>query len=70
MSIRIVESKNVSKQVKSILFPLINASIKGNSTKSRVAIAFRFQWQKLSLEDFFGPGLISVSPDCNNRVHD
>ena len=63
----IVESKNVSdKQMMSMLFALINASIKGILTKSRGAIPLRFQWQKFSLEDSVGPGLISMSPDCNN----
>ena len=64
---RIVESKNVpGKHMISMLFALINASIKGTLTKSWAAIPLRFQWQKFSLEDFIGPGLISISPDPNN----
>ena len=62
----IAESKNVSdKQMISMLFALINASIKGALTKSWVDIPLRFQWKKLNLEDFIEPGLISMSPDCN-----
>ena len=64
----IIKSKNVSyKQMVSMLFALINASIRGTLTKSWPAIPLRFQWQKFSLEDFIGPGLISMSSDCNNR---
>ena len=62
----IVESKNVSgKQMMPMLFASINAS-KVTLTKSWAAIPLRFQWQKFSLEDFLGPGLISMSLDCSN----
>ena len=41
----IVESKNVSvKEMMSMLFALINASIKVNLTKSWAAIPLRLQW--------------------------
>ena len=60
------ESENVSdKQMMSMLFALINASIKGILTKSWAVTPLRFQWQKFGLEDFIGPGLISMWPDCN-----
>ena len=63
----IVESKNVSgKQMMSMFFALINASIRSTLTKSWAAIPLRFQWQKFSLEDFIWPKLISMSFDCNN----
>ena len=61
------ESKKVSgNHMMSMLFALINASIKGTLIKSWAAIPLRFQWQKFSFEDFIGPGLISMPPDCNN----
>ena len=67
-------NKNVSdKQIMSMLFTLINILNKGTLTKSwatirdfNFTIEMRFQWQKFSLEDFIGPGLISMLPDCNN----
>ena len=46
----IVEPKNVSdKQIVSMLFALINASIKITLTKWWAEIPLRFQWQKFSL---------------------
>ena len=67
----IVEPKNVSdKRMMSMLFALINASIKGTLTKPWAAILLRFQWQKFSLEDFIVPGLISMSCDCNDTEWD
>ena len=50
----------------SMLFALINASVKGTLTKPWAAILLRFQWQKFSHEDFIVPGLISMSRDCND----
>ena len=50
----------------SILFALINAFVKGFLTKSWALYHWDSNGKKFSLEDFIGPGLISMSPDCNN----
>ena len=67
-SLGIVESKKVSdRHTKSKLLLVIKASTNGTLIKSWAAKPFKFQWQNLMLDDRFGPGLVSISPDNKNR---
>ena len=64
----IFEAKKVSdRYTKSKLLLVIKASTNGTLIKSWAAKPFKFQWQNLMLDDRFGPGLISISPDNKSR---
>ena len=68
-SLGIAESKKVSdRHTKSKLLIVIKASTNGTLIKSWAAKPYKFQWENLMLDDRFGPGLISISPDNKSRM--
>ena len=44
----------------------MKTSANGTLIESWAASPFKSQWQKLMLDDLFGPGLISISPDSKS----
>ena len=66
-SLVVVESEKVSdRHTKPNLLLVIKASTNGTLIKWAAKL-FKFQWQDLMLDDRFGPGLVSISPDNKNR---